>query len=369
MAIRGRLRLYFKRFCISINAVISILFFIACLAPYITTSDWPSLGFFGLAFPYLATFLLLFIFFWLILNAKWSILSIVTLLIGWKQLSIVFAVHKYEAFVEKKESTNIRILDWNIRSLEGVSTKADKKRTDRVAIPATIIEQNADIVCLQEFNNSLQQNNVEPLRKKYPYYFFSRDFSLNKKSYQAGAIIFSKYPIVDSGRIVYPGTSSESLIYADIKTPGKVIRVFTTHLQSFKFKPEDYEDIEQIKSNDENAIPASKSLFQKMKIAYKIRGMQAQIVRKELDQSPHPALICGDFNDVPNSYTYFQIRKDWQDAFLSTSFGIGRTYLAIAPTLRIDYILADNNFIIKQFDLVDEVLSDHLMIVADISIR
>ena len=110
-------------------------------------------------------------------------------------------------------------------------------------------------------------------------------------------------------------------------------------------------------------------LLGRLKIAYKIRGIQAQIVRKELDQSPYPALICGDFNDVPNSYTYFQIRKDWQDAFLSTSFGIGRTYLAIAPTLRIDYILADNNFIIKQFDLVDEVLSDHLMIVADISIR
>lgn len=369
MAIRGRLRLYFKRFCISINVIVSILFLIACLAPYISTSDWPSLGFFGLAFPYLSIFLLLFIFFWLTLNAKWSILSIVTLLIGWKQLSIVFAINKYETFIEKKDRKNIRILNWNIRSLEGLSTKADKKRTDRVAIPVTIIEQNADIVCLQEFNNSAQQNNVEPLRKQYPYYFFSRDFSLKKKSYQAGAIIFSKYPIVDSGRIIYPGTSSESLIYADIKTPGKIIRVFTTHLQSFKFKPEDYEDIEQIKSNDEDAILASKNLFQKMKIAYKIRGTQARIVRKELEQSPYPALICGDFNDVPNSYTYFEIRKDWQDAFLTTSLGIGRTYLAIAPTLRIDYFLPDNNFIVRQFDLVDEVLSDHLMIVADISIR
>jgi endonuclease/exonuclease/phosphatase family metal-dependent hydrolase len=80
-------------------------------------------------------------------------------------------------------------------------------------------------------------------------------------------------------------------------------------------------------------------------------------------------VICGDFNDVPNSYTYFHIRKDWQDAFLQTSLGIGRTYLALALTLRIDYILPDKNFYILQFDLVDEDLSDHLMLVADIGIK
>jgi len=72
---------------------------------------------------------------------------------------------------------------------------------------------------------------------------------------------------------------------------------------------------------------------------------------------------------VPNNFAYFHIRKDWQDAFLATSLGIGRTYLAIAPTLRIDYILPDQQFFIHQFDMVDEDLSDHLMLVADISLK
>jgi endonuclease/exonuclease/phosphatase family metal-dependent hydrolase len=126
--------------------------------------------------------------------------------------------------------------------------------------------------------------------------------------------------------------------------------------------------MEQIKKNEE-ALHASKSLFQKMKLAFTRRGEQARIVREILDKSPRPSVICGDFNDVPNSYTYFHIRKNWQDVFLSKSVGIGRTYLDVAPTLRIDYILPDKQFNIMQFDMVDENLSDHLMLITDVSLR
>lgn len=323
----------------------------------------------GISVPYLALLLVFSVFFWWVVSPGWSVIPIITLAIGWKQLTVLFATHKYETFTEKKDSTYLRVVNWNIRSLVGLSNKADKKRIDRATIPETIITQNPDIICLQEFNNSQVQNNISPFKHKYPYYYFSRDFERAKQSYQAGSIIFSKYPIVDSGKIRFPGVYSESLIYADIQTPKKIIRVFTTHLQSFKFKKEDYEGIEKIKKTEEKALPASKNIIEKMKQAYTKKGEQANIVRNALDSSPYPSLICGDFNDVPNSYTYFYIRKNWQDVFLATSLGIGRTYLALAPTLRIDYILPDNNFYIDQFDLVDEDLSDHLMLVSDISIK
>ena len=44
-------------------------------------------------------------------------------------------------------------------------------------------------------------------------------------------------------------------------------------------------------------------------------------------------IVTGDFNDVPNTYTYFTIRGKLQDAFLKQGFGIGRTYSGISPTL------------------------------------
>lgn len=365
----GKIKRVFNRFFIAINFIIAGFFLIACLVPYLNPSVWWFMGIIGLSVPYMALLLVFFIFFWWVIKPVWSIISILTLLIGWKQLKVLFATNKYETFQEKKDSTYVRIVDWNIRSLRGLSNKPDKKRRARATIPEAIFAQKPDVICLQEFNNSPSQNNVAVFKEHYPYHYFSRDFKRPKQGYEAGCIIFSKYPIVDSGKIRFPGNLSESLIYADIALPKKIVRIFTTHLQSFKFKQEDYEDIQIIKNTEEKTLPASKSLLQKLKIAYTKKGEQANIVRDALDHSPYPGVICGDFNDVPNSYTYFHIRKDWQDVFLATSLGIGRTYLALAPTLRIDYILPDNNFYVQQFDLVDEDLSDHLMLVTDLGIK
>ncbi len=127
--------------------------------------------------------------------------------------------------------------------------------------------------------------------------------------------------------------------------------------------------MDKIKHTDDEALRSSKTLAQKMKIAFTKRGEQARLVRSALNNTPLPSIICGDFNDVPNSYTYYHIRSNWQDAFLSSSMGIGRTYLAVAPTLRIDYILSNNKVTIHQFDMVDEDLSDHLMLISDISLN
>jgi endonuclease/exonuclease/phosphatase family metal-dependent hydrolase len=357
---------FFKRFLITLNVIVAMFFLVACLVPYLNPSIWWFMGFLGLAFPYLALLLVFFIIFWWVVKPVVSFIPIITLVIGWKQLSVLFAVHKFQTFTEKKENRHIRIIDWNVRSLQGLSNKADKKRIDRATIPETIITQSPDIVCLQEFNNSDVQNNVARFAGTFPYYYFSKDFKRLKQRYQSGSIIFSKLPIVDSGRINFPGAAAESLIYVDVQTPEKIIRIFTTHLQSFKFNKDDYQGIEQIKNTE---LPASKSVFSKMKLAFTRRGEQARIVRDALDKSPYPSVICGDFNDVPNNFTYFHIRKDWQDVFLATSLGIGRTYLPLAPTLRIDYILPDNKFFIHQFDMVDEDLSDHLMLVTDISLK
>ena len=282
-------------------------------------------------------------------------------------MNVFFAMHPNTSFKEKKDSAQIRIVDWNVRSFLGLSTKVEKKRIDRMSIADAILRQNPDVICMQEFNNSNVQDNLALFEAKYKYHYFSKDFQARNNQYQSGSILFSKYPIIDSGRVQYPGQYPESLIYADIQLANHVVRIFTTHLQSFKFNKQDYEGMEQIK--EEQSLQASKSLAQKMKLAFTKRGEQARVVRDALDKSPHPAVLCGDFNDVPNSYTYFHIRKDWQDVFLTTSMGIGRTYLDIAPTLRIDYILPDPQFNIIQFDMVDENLSDHLMLIADLSVK
>ncbi|HEV3325461.1 MAG TPA: endonuclease/exonuclease/phosphatase family protein, partial [Puia sp.] len=96
---------------------------------------------------------------------------------------------------------------------------------------------------------------------------------------------------------------------------------------------------------------------------------QAVEVRATLDKSPHPGIICGDFNDVPNSYTYATIRGNWQDSWLQKGFGIGRTYVNISPTLRIDYILADPRFTVLQCRKIPLPWSDHNPVEADLELE
>ncbi len=364
---KGWIRRTTKKFFIIVNAIIVLFFLIAALSPYINPNQIWLHGLLALTTPYLILALILFTLFWLISKPIWSLMPIIALLIGWQQISVVFAWTGNSIFTKRKAENHFRIVNWNVQSFNGLSKDALAKKLVRNEVASSILKTYPDVICLQEFNNAEAENNISLFKSTHRYYFFSKDHKRNDGTYQSGCIIFSKYPIIDSGRVVFP--SEESLIYADLLKGNDTIRVFTTHLQSFKFKKKDYADIEKIKESDESSFSASLSIMRKMKAAYKKRGIQADLVRNALNKSPYPSVITGDFNDVPNSYTYFNIKGDKNDAFLQRSFGLGRTFISLAPTLRIDYILLDKQFEVKQFDMVDESLSDHIMLVADIRLK
>ncbi len=360
-----------KTFVVILNVLIAFLFLMACLSPWLNPSKYWWIGFLGILVPYFIFILSFSVVFWLIAKPKLALISVFSLLIGWQQISVFFAFNYKAKFEKIKDENNIRIVDWNVESFNGLTKNKVTKRHIREDIAATIIKLQPDIICLQEFNSAnhsgAQSDNISLFSKDYPYHYFSKDYQRSSGAYYSGCIIFSKYRFIDSGRIKY--RVAESLIYADVIKATDTFRIYTTHLQSFKFKKEDYEGMEKIKEQDEEALAASKNIFIKMKLAFKRRGVQATTVSSAINKSNYPSIICGDFNDVPNSYTYFHIKGNRQDAFLKKSFGIGRSFIAIAPTLRIDYILPDENFIVHQFDMVDEGLSDHIMLVTDLRLK
>lgn len=357
---------------LALTGLIAIVYLMACLIPFLNPSKWWIVGFLGLSFPYLLILLIFLLVFWLIAKPRFAIIPLLTMLIGYQQIKVLFARNIAYSFTEQKHSQHIRILNWNVRNFVALSENPDKIRHNKEEIAASIIKANADIVCLQEFNHSStkgpQDNNIGLFSAAYPYHHFSRDLVKKNGFYEYGSIIFSRYPIIKKGKIKYAGKVAESLIYIDILKAADTIRIYTTHLQSFSFKDEDYQDIEKIQQQDDEAVSASKNIFKKMKRAFVRRGVQAKKVREQLQQSPHPYIICGDFNDVPNSFTYFHIRGNAKDAFLEKSFGIGRTYISLAPTLRIDYILPSKQFTVEQFEMIDEDLSDHIMLITDVSL-
>lgn len=363
-----------KAFFIFLTIPVALFFLLACIASYINPNGFWIAGIASLLLPYLAAVLILAFMFWLVMKPLWALIPLISLLLGWKQLSAIFAINFSTMFTTNMSSNQgIRVISWNVGSMYGTSNNSMIKNQDRKEIAQTIINMHPDIICLQEFNHSETQgeqaNNIGLFSEIYPYYYFSKDLDKRNGFYQSGSIIFSKYPIIDSAKIVYPKNISESFIYTDILYNMDTLRVYNIHLQSYKFSEEDYNDINAISQKKDSTLTASKGVLIKMKNAFKKRGVQAKLIRENIDNNQHKYVLCGDFNDVPASYTYTTIRAKAQDAFLKKSWGVGRTFYSLAPTLRIDFILPDNHFKITQFDLVDEDLSDHLLLVSDMYIK
>ena len=309
----------------------------------------------------------------LVLRPRYALISTIALLLGIKSISVFLAFHNSPAFNYEKEIKTLRVATWNVARFIEMRRNNNKGSQTRLKMMELIKQQDADIVCLQEFFHSLDSawyQNIDYITDNlhYPYWYFSHD--VDGDVHFTGSIIFSRYPIIDSGIIRYPRpTLPDALIHADIKVNDDTLRIYTTHLQSLQFGKRDYERIGAIESAEDSLLTNSRTILSKIKKGISNRSIQARLIDQVLGDSPYPVLFCGDLNDVPNSYTYFTVRGGMQDAFLKKGFGIGRTFSAISPTLRIDYIFADNHFKIKQFNRLVKHYSDHFMLVADIELK
>jgi endonuclease/exonuclease/phosphatase family metal-dependent hydrolase len=368
-----RFRTFFLRVVIVINLTLAAAYLLACLAPYLDPINWWFISWLGFVFPFLLILLFISILFWLFFKPRYSLLFSVVLLVGWKSISVFLAFHLPAEFNYKKPADVLRVVTWNVARFIEIKKNNNTGSQIRSKMMQQLLDQDADILCLQEFHSSALNDyydNISYIRKKlrYPYFYFSFDEDGSKQYYSS--IIFSRVPIIDSGIVYYPRPSlHEPLIHADIKFNDDTVRIFTTHLQSVQFKKRDYERINEIRNYEDSIVSNSRTIFSKLKRGIERRSIQANVIKDQLRQSEHPVIFCGDFNDVPNSYTYFTVRGNLRDAFLEKGSGMGRSFTSISPTLRIDYILASKDFSVLQFERIKKKYSDHYMLVTDLTLR
>ena len=360
---------------IGVNLLIVTLYILACLVPFVNAGKFWVVALAGLVFPLLFFAMLGFLIYWMIRRSKWMWVCMVVILMGWRQAGVVFSFTGSSKIVTAKNAETLRVLSWNLSSWGRTNrTHPDNHQQQMVEL---IKNTGADVLCLQEyiyFINKMYCDTLIPALKKsgYQYIYFGKT-NYFKRIYKSTilntVVIVSKYPIVDTAQYNYPVINdtdhAEVLIYADIKVNNTIIRIFTTHLQSVSFGNTDYEALHNLKEPAAASVTQSKALVTKLRIGYKKRTTQADKLHEKIIQSPYPAIVCGDFNDVPSSYTYFTAKGNLQDAFLKKGIGFGRTFRLISPTLRIDYILADKKFEVTGFNKIEVNYSDHYPIIAD----
>jgi endonuclease/exonuclease/phosphatase family metal-dependent hydrolase len=373
------LRKLTKRIFVIATICVALIFLLACSSALVHPSRFWPIAMLGVTFAVWLMASIAIFFFWLFFRSKWAWLPFITIVIGWPVVNAFFGTNLFSSFKNQKKANSLRIMQWNVARWDEMQKYwAPGKISKRLKMYDYIKQHDVDVLCVQEF---FESNNTKEFEKNIPYlrdtlgfnyHYFAMDHRRWDSLYESGVAIFSKYPIVDTFRKRYGGPDSlknnESFIYTDIDVKGKRIRVFTSHLQSMLLGGADFKKIRELRRGSDSAVDKTKGLIKKFRRAYDLRLHQVSLLKPALNSSPYPEIFCGDFNEVPTSYIYFQLKGNRKDAFSHGGFGVGRTLSFISPTLRIDYILCNSKFKVLQCKRDKVALSDHYPVIADLQL-
>jgi endonuclease/exonuclease/phosphatase family metal-dependent hydrolase len=341
---------WFNKGMFALNIVLTVVTFIAYVLPFLAPKSFPLLSVLTLFMPLFFIFNGLFFIYWALQFKKRMFVSGLVLLIG---ITFINKFYKFSSTDFPKEEMDFTVMSYNVRLFNVF------KWIDRDDVPSEILtfinDKNPDILCIQEYSSSA---NID--LKVYPHRYIYTDGNQIK----TGQAIFSKFPIIDEGKIIFPN-SSNNVVFADIKKGKDIIRVYNMHLQSIKISP----DVNEINENiDAINQEKSQALFIRISKAFKQQQDQAEIFKEHKNDCKYPIIICGDMNNSAFSYVYRSIKGKLKDSFEEAGKGFGETYKFRYYPARIDYIFADEKMTVKKFESFPEFInSDHFPIMARLS--
>ena len=335
------------------------------LCPFIHPGTFWPLPFFGLAYPIIFLFSLLFLIIWTIAKSKWALVVLFVILLGGK-LHFRMISFASDPEILPSNELSIHVMSYNVRLFDLYQWTMSEKYENRDSIFHYIQSENPDVICFQEFYHQDKPTNFstrDALRNLLKIKDYHERYSHKLKGRQNfGVAMLSKYPMIAKGDVVFKDDENNDnnyCIYADIIKNKDTFRIYNVHLQSIKFKKDDYAVFGEVSDNTEFKKSNVRLMLDKLRIAFPKRADQALTVVEHINTSPYPVIICGDFNDTPLSYTYNQFNQKMIDAFRNCSSGIGATYAGRVPAGRIDYIFHTQDLKSSQFIIQEEIHSDH----------
>jgi endonuclease/exonuclease/phosphatase family metal-dependent hydrolase len=340
-----------------------VVFFtlLAYAAPYISPAQVSLFLFFGLAFPWLLLANVIFILIWAVSRMRFWLVSALTLLVGWTHLTAVFGVN-FANYTEgsSKIPNTVRVMSYNVMDYSTPYQK-DKFAAKR-DLNTFIKQQNADILCLQE-GGGFNDNSIKDLAT-----FFPAISAYPYQSRQKGneLLIFSRFPIFNEGKFDSLKTGN-GCNFADIQIGRKKIRVFTLHLTSNKVSDMANDLAKKGDVTDDDSWLEIGRMLKRVRRTGILRTRESEYIAANIQQSPYPVIVCGDFNEIPVSYAYKTISKGLSDAFREAAFGFSSTYSGTIPALKIDNIFMSPTIEAQNCQIVRVRYSDHYPLTADLA--
>ncbi|KAB7705575.1 endonuclease/exonuclease/phosphatase [Bacillus aerolatus] len=248
--------------------------------------------------------------------------------------------HAQENTFARGQSTNVKVMSYNIHHAEGEDGVLDLERIARI-----IGGSDADIIGLQEVDNHWSsrsdfQDQAKMLAERLGlFYVYAANLDLepvNEGDHrrQYGTAILSKYPIIKSENHLLSkigSTEQRGLLKATINVKGNHLHVYNTHL----------------------ALTSAE------------REMQMKQIIEIANKSKGPKVIMGDLNATPESNEMKPIISGYVDVFANTG-SEANTYPADHPSKRIDYIFTSKDIETVNAQVINTLASDHLPLTAEI---
>ncbi len=224
-----------------------------------------------------------------------------------------------------------------------------------------LADSKADIVCLQESDvtGAVGQHADSILNPAFKYHEAIICSGLTQLA------IYSRFPIIRKQAIKYESKGNGSAAFwIDVK--GQEIIVINNHLESTGLSIEErHEFSDMVHGKNETIKSTSKSIFGKLLESTRIRVPQAKAIAAFIRAHRHghnglPIIVCGDFNDIPQSYVYRTIADGLTDCYKATAKGPGFSFSRHGMRVRIDNYLCTPDITPYNFEVDHSItISDH----------
>ncbi len=234
----------------------------------------------------------------------------------------------------------LRVMSYNIHHGEGLDQKLDLER-----IAKLILDAKAEIVGLQEVDRGVERTQKRDLPAELAkltgmQVVFERNIVHQGGDY--GNAVLTKFPIKSAKnthfKMLQPG-EQRGVQQVVLEVRGRDVLFLNTHID---YRPN---DAERVLNVDE------------------LKGMVTAA-------GTMPVILLGDFNTMPGSRTYENVKRFLADTWELVGKGDGFTIPVRKPTRRIDYVFITPATIEPlSMEVLRSEASDHLPVVAELRLK
>ncbi|WP_367865387.1 endonuclease/exonuclease/phosphatase family protein [Pedobacter sp. WC2423] len=362
---------FFGKITLLVGIVMAFALLLGILAGNLDPREHQRIAFFGLAYPFVLLLNVLFMIWWILRGRIVFALGTAAIIaIGWHPLIATVGFVGESGDGPKSAPELVRMMTYNVHSFKPYGEASNESVKQQML--ALVKEENPDIICFQEYYTRRKgtfaiTDSLKHILKTSSYYFVP---SSGNDYESAGLAIFSRYPIVNKGSILFSTNhGGNASIYVDVMVNKEKVRVYNVHLQSISFDKQDYNYLDKVTKKMDTEILPAKRIASMLRTAFFKRSGQVDIMKDHMKSCTTPFLIAGDFNDTPASYAVTQLTKSLHNSFVEQGTGLGRTYNGKFPNFQIDYISATKTIKVINHRIIQARLSDHFPVRSDLRIN